>query len=117
VELEIEEQDFKVASEEPEPDFADLVAMVLNNAGINPSSRLQRTHDLVGVPACNARLPAIAEADEDKVVYEITFDLPNAGLTNKVAPPDEPLHAPLAAPVDVAPVEAIDADAIPKEGG
>jgi hypothetical protein len=31
------------------------------------------------------------EANEDKIVYEITFDLPNAGLgTGMVVPPDEP---------------------------
>jgi hypothetical protein len=32
--------------------------------------------------------PAIVEANADKVVYEITFDLPDAGLGNNVVPPD-----------------------------
>jgi hypothetical protein len=36
--------------------------------------------------------PAIVEADVDKVVYEITFDLPVAGLGNNVVPPDPPLQ-------------------------
>ncbi len=38
------------------------------------------------------RPPAIVEANADKVVYKITFKLPDAGLGNNVVPPDPPLQ-------------------------
>ena len=38
------------------------------------------------------RPPAIVEADADKVIYKITFDLPYAGLGSNVVPSDPPLQ-------------------------
>jgi hypothetical protein len=91
MELEYEDEDFQVVTNEPVPDFTELAAMALDNAGIDPGECLRLANDAtanrqVAVP------PAIVEADADKVVYEITFNLPDAGLGNNVVPPDPPLQ-------------------------
>jgi hypothetical protein len=41
VELKEEEHNFQVISDDPEPDFAALAAVALNNAGIDPQDRLR----------------------------------------------------------------------------
>jgi hypothetical protein len=91
VELEYKDKDFQVVTSEPIRDFAELAATALDNAGINPDKRLC----LANNTTANRRVmgpPAIVEANADKVVYEITFDLPDAGLGNNVVPPDPPLQ-------------------------
>jgi hypothetical protein len=79
VELECEEAVFNAITEEEEPDFQALAAAALNNAGIDPDVRIQAANNNIGVNAKPWR-PAIVEADQDKIVYEITFDLPDEGL-------------------------------------
>ena len=61
--------------------------MVLDYLGINPDKRLQAAHDLA--PTVQAQGPAIVEADNNKIIYEVTFDLPNTrqgGLAAEPAP-------------------------------
>ncbi len=81
--LEDEEADLQVVTDKPEPDFAELAATALDNAGIDANNCLQATQQ--------APLPrpglALIEATDDKIVYEITFDIPDAGLAaNNVVP-------------------------------
>ena len=76
-----EEDNFEVVTEEPNLEFADLMAAALANDGINTEDRL-----------CAARMAAVAamhqphyvsrliEAEPNKIVYDITIELPNAGL-------------------------------------
>jgi hypothetical protein len=60
VELESEEVDFQVMTNKPQPNFAKLVATALDNAGIDPDNRLQRTQDVVVnvAPVADVQLPA-----------------------------------------------------------
>ncbi len=91
MELEYKYKDFQVVTDEPVPDFAELAATALDNAGIGPNECLHLANDATA----NRRVagpPAIVEANADKVVYEITFDLPNVVLENNVVPPDPPLQ-------------------------
>ena len=82
VALKEQERDFQTITEEPEPDFRDLAEAGLHNAGIDADTALQRAH-LENAP----RGPAVVEAEDDKIVYKITFDLPNAGLQPTVGDP------------------------------
>jgi hypothetical protein len=56
-----------------------LAAAALNNAGIDPDVQIRAANNNIGV---NAKPwgPAIVKADKDEIVYEITFDLPDADL-------------------------------------
>jgi hypothetical protein len=77
VELEAEERDYQTIVDEPEPDFRDLAGAALHNAGIDANSMIQKAQ---GGNAPQARVPALIEADQDKIVYELTFELPDSGL-------------------------------------
>jgi len=96
VELESNEADFSAVTDDPEPDFEQLAAAALDNAGINPQDRLhaaQAAHTAAEVARAAAaadfkhRGHALVEANQDKIVYEITFDLPDAGLIRGNAVP------------------------------
>jgi hypothetical protein len=76
VELEREIKDDQVITDEPEPDFAELAVAALENSGIDPQDRLRSAQAAVDAPPG----PTLIEADADKIVYKITFHLPNAGL-------------------------------------
>ncbi len=76
VELKREIEDDQVVTDEPEPDFAELAAAALENAGIDPQDRLRFAQAAVDAPPG----PTLIEADADKIMYEITFDLPNTRL-------------------------------------
>jgi hypothetical protein len=80
VELEAEERDFTPVSDEPEADFRELAAAALHNTGIDMEEQLRAAQEAASDASVDAHQPAVVEADEDKIVYEITFDLPNAGL-------------------------------------
>jgi hypothetical protein len=74
----------QVVMDEPEPDFVEQATAVLNNVGIDPQDRLQLLqeqhkagHGPIG--------PAPAKNNQDEIVYEITFDLPDTGLTGNNA--------------------------------
>ena len=78
----------------PESDFAELAVAALANAGINLDERLQAAQQ-VREPGPG---PAVVEAKEDKIVYKITFNLPDAGLAGAnvvpadVPPPEDPIN-------------------------
>ena len=89
VELESDEADFSAVTDDPEPDFEQLAAAALDNACINPQDRLhvaQAAHTAAEAARVAAaadfehRGHALVEANQDKIVYEIMFDLPDAGL-------------------------------------
>jgi hypothetical protein len=115
VELESEEEDFQVLTDKPEPDFADLAATVLENAGIDPNECICQVREATADGALGVRLPAIVKVDEDKVVYKITFNLPGAGLGMNTIPPDNilPVDAPNAIVPNVPMAKAAAATHIP----
>ncbi len=91
MELECEDEDFQVTTNEPVPDFTELAATALDNARIDPAKCLRLANNAAS-DRHEVWLPAIVEAYADKVVYKITFDLPDAGLGNNVVPPNPPLQ-------------------------
>jgi hypothetical protein len=96
VELESEEADFSAVTDDPEPDFEQLAAAALDNAGINPQDRLYAAQaaQTAAAAACAAaaadfeqRGPALVGANQGEIVYKITFDLSDAGLIGGNAVP------------------------------
>ena len=90
VELKSEESNFQLITDDPEPNFCELAAAALDNAGINPTKKIQAARDRVAAVAAESAGPRLVEADEDKIRYEITFDLPDDGLGQNAVPPDTP---------------------------
>ena len=88
--MESEESDFQLITDDREPGFCELAAAVLDNVGINPIKRIQVARNCVAAAAAATSGPRLVEADEDKIVYEITFNLPDAGLGQNAVPPDAP---------------------------
>jgi hypothetical protein len=87
VALEDENVDLQVVTDKPEPDFADLAAAALDNAGINADERIQaaqcEANERMQAAAQRANLdpgPTLIEANNNEIVYKITFDMPNDGL-------------------------------------
>ena len=76
----------QVVTDKPEPDLAERAAASLNNAGIDPQDRLKliQEHHNVGHGPIG---PTLVEYIQDKIIYKITFNLPDAGLAgNNVVP-------------------------------
>ncbi len=90
MELECELADDQVVTDEPEPDFAELAAAALENAGIDPHDRSQSAQ---ATAAARPQEPALIEAKDDKIVYEIILDLPDAGLIQPNPSHDDGAHA------------------------
>jgi hypothetical protein len=85
-----------------------MAAHALDNAGINPEDWLQASHALANRDALAPHAgPALIDADDDKILYVITFDLPDTGLGKNVVPPDNdvPAAAATAPPVIAAEAE------------
>ena len=82
VELESEEHDFTPVTNEPEEDFCDLAEAALHNAGIDTNQRIRAAFDADTGQQAPAVIeaPAVNEPENVKYVYEVTFDLPDAGL-------------------------------------
>jgi len=87
VALEDENVDLQVVTDEPEPDFAELAAAALDNAGLNAGECIQaaqrKANERMQAAAQCANLdpgPTLIEANNNKIVYEITFDMPDDGL-------------------------------------
>ena len=78
VELEEDECKYQTVTNNPEVDFCDLANAGLHNAGINADSAVQAVQARAGAEV-QWRGSALAEADEDKIIYKIMFDLPDAG--------------------------------------
>ena len=76
VELESEERDFQTVTDKPEPDFRDLAGAALHNAGIDANEMIRNAQG----EHAQAPGPALIDANEDEIVYELTFDLPDNGL-------------------------------------
>ncbi len=111
VELEAEGRDFTPASDEPEADFRELAAAALHNAGTDTEEQLQAVREAASNAPVNVHQPAVVEADEDKIVYKITFDLPGAGLPGEG---QSQLQVPLGNDQDdttIAPIVPADTDA------
>ncbi len=77
--------------EKEEPNFRDMAARALDDAGIDTEERIRAANNLPPA-ALPQDGPALVEADNDKIVYELTFDLPDAGLgvVESNIPPAEP---------------------------
>ncbi len=76
VELEEEQRDFTPVMDEPEADFWELASAALHNAGINADDCIPAA---LGAAAEHST-PTVIESNEDELVYEVTFKLPDAGL-------------------------------------
>ena len=97
VPLEEEESDFQVVTDKPEPDFKDLAAAALDNAGIDTADRLGAARVAAAAPLWPQQDgPCLIEADPGEIVYEIVVELPDAGLLPGLAPdvPDKVPNAP-----------------------
>jgi hypothetical protein len=84
VPLEEEVVDHWAVTDEDEPNFRVLAARALDNANIDPAAHLRATRVAEAQPV--APDPALIDADEDKIIYKLTFDLPDAGLAPPIAP-------------------------------
>jgi hypothetical protein len=79
VELDEEEREFQAVLDKPKPDFQDMAAAALHNAGINADNRV-RAAQALALADTERGGAALVEANEDEIVYKITFNLPNVGL-------------------------------------
>ena len=109
VPLEEEESNFQVVTDKPEPDFEDLAAAALDNAGIDTADRLRAARVAVEAAAAAPLWPqqdgpCLIEADPGEIVYKIVVELPDAGLLPSLVPdvPDGVPGAPNE-PIDPAP--------------
>ena len=96
MELTSAEDDYPAITEESEADFQHLAAAALDNAGINTVAWLCTARDLadaaaIGIAPQNPRA-ALVEADKDKIVYKIKFDLPDAALKPDIEPTIPPVQ-------------------------
>ncbi len=92
VDLEEKEFDFVPVTDKLTANFWDLATVALHNAGINADDRLQAARKAAAAVGIEqAQEPAVVEADEEEIVYEATFDLPDVGLI----PHNANLHNPL----------------------
>jgi hypothetical protein len=83
VPLEEEVIDHWAVTDKDEPNFRVLMARVLDNANIGPAAHLwdARTAEAQPVPPG----PPLIDANEDKIIYELAFDLPDAELAPPIA--------------------------------
>ncbi len=93
VTLDDEMDDTAAVVEDEEPDFRDLAAIALDNAGMDPQEQLRAagTAAAAPIPLPDGGL-AIVDAKEDKIVYELTFELPDAGLAQSDGPIVVPIN-------------------------
>ncbi len=75
----------EVVTNEPEPDFDPLVAAALDNAGNDTGGQLgtARAAAAVSRAVSGPGFPnqsQLIEAKPDKILFDITFELPNVGL-------------------------------------
>jgi hypothetical protein len=86
VPLEEEVVDHRAVTDKDEPNFRVLVARALDNANINPAAHLRAARTAEAQPVAPG--PAQIDANEDEIIYKLTFDLPDAGLAPPIAPDD-----------------------------
>ncbi len=101
--LEEDEYDFQVVTDEPKPDIEELAAAALANAGIDTADQLRAARVATDAAAAapiwhfdQIDCPCLVEAEPDKIVYEITVELPNTGLLPGMVPyaPNKPVAPP-----------------------
>jgi hypothetical protein len=82
VKLEEDKVAYQTVPNKPEDKFRDMAAVALDNAKIDPNAQLRAAHQITkdARERNGARGPAVVEADDNKIIYEITFDLPDEGL-------------------------------------
>jgi hypothetical protein len=79
--LEDEMDDTMAVVEGNKPNFQDLAAIALDNVWIDPQEQLRAAQTTAAAPIpLPAGGSAILDAEEDKIIYELTFNLPDAGL-------------------------------------
>jgi hypothetical protein len=84
VPLEEEVVDYRAVTDKDGPDFRVLVARALNSANINPATHLRAALATEAQPVAPG--PALIDANEGKIIYELPFDLPDVGLTLPITP-------------------------------
>ena len=84
VPLEEEVVDHRAITDKDEPDFRVLAARALDNANINPAAHLRAARAAEAQPVAPG--PVLIDADENRIIYELTFYLPDAGLAPPIAP-------------------------------
>ncbi len=90
MELKSKEVDYAAVTDELAPNFEQLAAAALDNAGIDPQDCLCAARAAAGRTG-----PILVEAEDDEIVYAITFDLPDAGLDGgNIVPNDAPAPHP-----------------------
>jgi hypothetical protein len=67
---------------------------VLNNLGIDSIAHLRTSHKTAAVAVGPAGGPALFDANDDKIIYEFMFDLPNTGPQPSNAPTGVAIVAP-----------------------
>ena len=109
VTLEDKEDSTHMVIEEEEPNFQDLAARALQNAGIDTEECIWAANNLPPA-ALPQDGPALVEDDDDEIVYELIFDLPKAGLcaVEPNIPPADPTLGDDQDNMVVAPVAAAD---------
>ncbi len=82
VELEEDKGAYQTVTNKPEEKFRDMAAVALNNTGIDPDARLCPAYQIAedAREHNGARGPAVVEANDNEIVYEVTFDLPDVDL-------------------------------------
>jgi hypothetical protein len=83
VPLEEEVVEHRAVTDKDEPNFSVLVARALDNANIDPAAHLRAARTAEAQPV--ALGPALIDANEEKIIYKLTFDLPDAGLAPPIA--------------------------------
>ena len=83
MELESEESDFQLITDDPEPNFCELAAAALDNAEIDPIKRIQAARDCVAAVTAITSGPRLVEADEDEIVLgsSLTFRMQDLAKT------------------------------------
>jgi hypothetical protein len=84
VPLEEEVVDHRAVTDKDEPDIRVLAARALDNANINPAAHLWAARMAEAQPVAPG--PALIDANEDEIIYELAFDLPDVGLALPIAP-------------------------------
>jgi hypothetical protein len=84
VPLEEEVVDHQAVTDKDEPNFRVLAARALDNANINPAAHLRAARAAEAQPVAPG--PTLIDANEDKIIYKLTFNLPDAGHTPPIAP-------------------------------
>ena len=86
VELASKDDNYSAITVEPAVDFHNSATAALSNVGINIVARLCTARDLADAAAVapHNSTAALVEAGKDKIVYKITFDLPDAGLEPEI---------------------------------